>query len=90
VIVARRFRVRGRVQGVGYRMFVLDAATTEGLSGWVGNTPDGDVEGRVEGDREAVDRFARQLGRGPSRARVDRVEMEDDVPSGAGHRFEVK
>jgi acylphosphatase len=90
VIVARRFRVHGRVQGVGFRMFVLDAATAEGLGGWVGNTPDGAVEGRVEGDREAVDRFARQLARGPSLARVDRVEVEDDVPGGARRRFEVK
>jgi acylphosphatase len=90
VIIARRFRVRGRVQGVGFRMFVLDAATAEGLGGWVGNTADGDVEGRVEGDREAVDRFARQLARGPSRARVDRLDVEDDVPGGASRRFEVK
>ena len=90
MIVARRFRVLGRVQGVGFRVFVLDAAQSEGLIGWVRNTPEGDVEGVAEGDREAVERFATRLQRGPASARVDHVTMDDDVPGRLGRRFEIR
>lgn len=91
MIVARRFRVVGRVQGVGFRVFLLDAAGAEGLAGWVRNAPDGAVEGIVEGDRDAVDRFARKLSRGPSHARVDQVDLEEATPaSGSGGRFEIR
>jgi acylphosphatase len=90
VIVARRFRVAGRVQGVGFRVFVLDAAEAEGLRGWVRNTLDGDVEGVAEGEREALDRFVRSLQRGPASARVDHVAMDDDVPGRLGGRFEIR
>ena len=90
MIVARRFRIAGRVQGVGFRAFVLDAASAEGLGGWVANLPDGGVEGRVEGDREAVERFARKLARGPARARVDRLEFDEDIPGGLGRRFDIR
>ena len=90
MIVARRFRVTGRVQGVGFRAFVLDAASAEGLGGWVANLPDGDVEGCVEGDREAVERFGRKLTRGPARARVDRVDFDEDTPGGLGRRFDIR
>jgi acylphosphatase len=90
VIVARRFRVTGRVQGVGFRAFVLHAAEVDGLGGWVHNTPEGDVEGVVEGDREAVVRFERHLSRGPARARVDHVAMDEAVPGGLGRRFDIR
>ena len=90
MIVARRFRIAGRVQGVGFRAFVLDAAGAEGLGGWVANTPDGDVEGRVEGEREAVERFRARIARGPARARVDRVDFDEDIPGGFGRRFDIR
>lgn len=92
MIVARRFRVVGRVQGVGFRVFVLDAAGAEGLVGWVRNALDGAVEGVVEGDREAVDRFAGKLARGPAHARVDYVDFEEAAPASApsGRRFEIR
>lgn len=89
-IVARRFRVTGRVQGVGFRVFVLDAAEAEGVGGWVRNAPDGDVEGVAEGEREALDRFERTLRRGPASARVDHVAMEDVEPRRLGGRFEIR
>ena len=89
-IVARRFRVTGRVQGVGFRVFVLDAAEAEGVGGWVRNTPDGDVEGVAEGEREALDRFEKTLQRGPANARVDHLAMEDVEPSRLSGRFEIR
>jgi acylphosphatase len=89
MLVARRFRVTGRVQGVGYRYFAETAARAEGLSGWVQNQPDGSVEVVAEGDRESVDRFEAKLRRGPAGARVDGVQVDDDVPSGRAGEFVV-
>jgi acylphosphatase len=71
-------------------MFVLDAADAEGVGGWVRNTPDGDVEGIAEGEREALHRFEKTLQRGPANARVDHLVMEDVEPSRLGGRFEIK
>jgi acylphosphatase len=90
MLVARRFRVTGRVQGVGYRFFAEQAARAEGLSGWVQNQFDGSVEVVAEGDRESVTRFEAKLRRGPAHARVDRVDVDEDVPSGRSTGFRVR
>jgi acylphosphatase len=90
MLVARRFVVSGRVQGVGFRFFADEAARVEGLSGWVRNLPDGRVEARAEGDREAVERFGRRLARGPGGARVDRIETLEEVPDGRIRSFEIR
>ena len=89
MLVARRFLVSGRVQGVGFRFFTQEAAAVEGLSGWVRNLPGGAVEVLAEGDAEAVDRFALKLARGPALARVDKVETAEETPRGGGS-FTVK
>ena len=90
MLAARRFLVSGRVQGVGFRYFVQEAATVEGLSGWVRNLPGGAVEALAEGDAEALERFARKLWRGPSMARVDNVEAAAETPHGRGGAFTVR
>ena len=77
--VARRFVVSGRVTGVGFRYFTQDVARREGLNGFVRNLPDGRVEAVAEGDAESLDRFEIALRRGPSRARVEQVEI-DSLP----------
>jgi acylphosphatase len=77
--VARRFILSGRVQGVGFRYFTLDAARREGLNGFVTNRDDGSVEAVAEGEAESLERFERALRQGPSRSRVERV-MVDDLP----------
>jgi acylphosphatase len=89
MLVARRFRLMGRVQGVGFRYFAQSAAHAEGLSGWVQNQPDGSVEVVAEGDRESVVRFEAKLRRGPAGARVDEVRVDEDVPSGRAGEFVV-
>jgi acylphosphatase len=89
MLVARRFRVTGRVQGVGFRYFAQAAARMEGLSGWVQNQPDGSVEVVAEGDQESVLRFEAKLRRGPAGARVDEVRVDEDVPSGRSNGFVV-
>ena len=81
--VARRYVIRGRVQGVGFRYFIADAAAREGIAGWVRNLADGRVEIAAEGDAEAVDRFERAVRQGPSHARVDEIDVTENVPSGA-------
>jgi len=89
MLTARRYTVSGRVQGVGFRFFVVGAAEQEGLSGWVRNLPDGRVEVLAEGDREAIARFEGHVRRGPPAARVERVESSDEVPSGRHRGFWV-
>ena len=90
VLVARYFVVRGRVQNVGYRFFVEEAARREGLTGFVRNRPDGSVEVRAEGDREAVDRFEHKVRVGPPAARVDDVQIHEDVPTTRMDGFRVR
>ena len=90
MIVARRFLISGRVQGVGFRWFAHDAAVREGVAGWVRNLPDGRVEALVEGDAEAVTRVERALRSGPRGARVDNVYVESEMPSGAYRQFDIE
>ena len=78
--VARRFVISGRVQGVGFRYFTEEVAGREGVNGWVRNLPDGRVEVAADGDADAVERFERAIRHGPRGARVDQVDVFDDVP----------
>jgi len=89
VRLARRYLIRGRVQGVGFRYFLDAAALREGIHGWVRNLPDGGVEALAEGDADALERFERALRHGPPGARVDHVEVEGSVPSGRDTGFAV-
>ncbi len=68
--------VEGRVQGVGFRAFVLDWANSLGLKGWVRNRWDENVEVVAEGSREKLERFLTALQRGPSLAYVSEVKVE--------------
>jgi acylphosphatase len=89
VLTARRYLVKGRVQRVGFRLFVEDAARIEGLTGFVRNMHDGSVEIVAEGDAEAMTRFEYAVRRGPAGARVDDVETTDMPVSGQYRRFAV-
>ncbi len=90
MLVARRLRVRGRVQGVGFRYFVAEAARAEGVHGWVRNWPDGSVEALVEGDRDSVDRVERSIRRGPPLARVDDVTAGEEQATGRPTGFRIE
>ena len=89
MIVGRRYIVRGRVQRVGYRMFVEDAARREGLRGYVRNQHDGSVDILAEGDDESMLRFEQAIRRGPIAARIDEVDTTDVGPSRRYHTFSV-
>jgi acylphosphatase len=88
--IARRFRVSGRVQGVGFRYFAQDAARRDGINGYVVNHDDGTVEAVAEGDSEALERFERAVRRGPSRSRVEQVMVDDITPRLMDTGFEIR
>jgi len=87
---AKHYLVRGRVQGVGYRYFVLEAADRLGVTGFVRNLHTGDVEVYAESDDVKLNRFKRELERGPGMARVDELR-ENDVPAtGSYSSFQIR
>src|ERR1700751_2387099 len=76
-IHARRFLVRGRVQGVGFRWFVEREARLLGVAGWVRNNADGAVEVLAQGSREQLSALRDRLQQGPRAARVDNVDESE-------------
>ena len=75
--VARRFLVRGRVQGVGYRYFALRTATELGVRGYVRNLDDGTVEVYAIGPEEVLSEFSGRLYQGPRWADVRGVDEQE-------------
>ncbi len=71
---AKRLVISGRVQGVGYRDWLVAEATRLGVDGWVRNRPDGTVEALVYGDIPAVEELLRHCRRGPRTAAISRIE----------------
>lgn len=72
--------VSGRVQGVGFRYFVRQAADALGVAGWVRNLSDGRVEAVLLGEADLVQHVLDQIGRGPRGARVDEVVTRVALP----------
>lgn len=86
---ARLLRIEGRVQGVGYRDWMVREATRLGLHGWVRNRPDGSVQALVDGEEGALRTLLTACRRGPMMARVDRIEerLAGEAPAEPGfHR----
>ncbi|PYP84520.1 MAG: acylphosphatase [Candidatus Angelobacter sp. Gp1-AA117] len=71
---AKRYIVRGRVQGVGFRWFVDHEARQLGLAGWVRNNIDGTVEVLAMGNDQQLATLFSRLRQGPRAARVDDVQ----------------
>jgi acylphosphatase len=76
---AKHYLIRGRVQGVGYRYFALEAAERRGIRGYVRNLASGEVEVHAEAEEAALELFKQELERGPRMARVSAV-VESDLP----------
>jgi acylphosphatase len=89
MIQARSYRIRGRVQGVGYRYFAQQIALRLGVRGWVRNTPNGDVEAHGEAETGTLALFLAELERGPSFSRVSEVIEENATADGRYTSFEI-
>ena len=89
-IEARRFLVRGRVQGVGFRWFVEREAHILGVAGWVRNNADGAVEVFAQGTADQLSGLRSRLREGPRAARVDAVEEKEAPLSEAAKTFRIE
>ena len=78
---AKHLIITGRVQGVGFRMYMERVAQELGVTGWVRNRRDGSVEAMVAGAPEAVDKIIEWARRGPRNALVTGVEIKESVGS---------
>ncbi|MBZ9965143.1 acylphosphatase [Mesorhizobium sp. BR1-1-2] len=83
---AVRVQARGKVQGVGYRIWVRSQAASLGLAGWVRNEADGSVTAEIVGTGAAVSTMIERFWKGPPGASVSRVDVEDaasgNLPTG--------
>jgi acylphosphatase len=82
--------VRGRVQGVGFRIFVVRRARRLGLTGWVANEPNGRVRCVAEGPRTGLEELLSSLRAGPPGAWVDDVDASWRAATGGFEDFDVR
>jgi len=82
--------IRGRVQGVFFRYETQMVARRLGITGWVRNNYDGSVETVAEGAKEKLEEFVQWCHQGPSRARVDAVQVEWGNPTGEFKAFSIE
>ena len=88
--MARKFLIKGEVQGVGYRFFAQRAAARHQIVGYVRNCPDGSVEAWAEGPATNVEAFKQDLATGPQWAVVDQVEEINLEPTGRYSAFRIE
>lgn len=88
--VARKFLIRGEVQGVSYRFFAQRAAARHQVLGQVSNCPDGTVEVVAEGSASDVEEFKKDLVTGPQWCRVEQVEEINIEPTGLYSSFRIE
>lgn len=74
-----RLRIKGRVQGVGFRDWAMDAARARGLAGWIRNRSDGSVEMLVAGSDKAIQEMLGQLTIGPPLAQVTNIDIHKET-----------
>jgi acylphosphatase len=88
-MAARRFVVKGRVQGVGFRYFAVQAGRRAGVTGTVRNLPDGSVEAIAEGTLGNLAAFQLELAKGPAFSRVTSVDEQEIQPTNRYTDFTV-
>jgi acylphosphatase len=82
--------IEGTVQGVGFRAFVIGQAQSLGLTGWVRNTYNDQVEVIAEGPRPALDKLMDKLRTGPRMAYVSDVQQEWQPATGEFRSFDIR
>ncbi len=85
-----RLFISGRVQGVYFRGYTRDTARLNKLSGWVRNLRDGRVEAVFEGDADDVEKMIAWCYEGSPHARVDDIEILEEVFSGEFETFTIE
>ena len=88
--VARKFVIRGNVQGVGYRFFAQRAAARHQVIGYVKNCSDGTVEAFAQGSANDVEEFKKDLVTGPQWSAVEHVEEISLEPSNEYSSFRIE
>lgn len=90
--IAVEVTIEGRVQGVGFRAWVVDEASRHRLAGWVRNRIDGSVEARFVGETHTVEAMIEACRRGPHHAAVTRLARRDApvVAADAGGGFNLR
>ncbi len=88
--VARKFFIKGDVQGVGFRFFAQRAAARHQIVGYVKNLDDGRVEALAEGPARNVEAFKHELTTGPRFSSVDHIEEINLDPTGAYSSFRIE
>lgn len=86
---AVRVTVRGKVQRVGYRRYLLDSAQEEGVSGYARNVPDGSVAVFAQGEPRSLRSFLKKLRSPPRPAKVRNVEERSAKPSAKVRAFRL-
>ena len=90
MLVRAHVFVSGRVQGVFFRSETQDEALRHNITGWVRNLPDGRVEAIFEGEKDRVDSLIEFFRRGPTGARVTRVNLAWEVYTGEFKTFSIR
>ena len=85
----RAYRVRGRVQGVGFRWWTRNTASDLGLRGSVRNLADGSVAVEAAGNAAALDQLEAKLEHGPATAKVESVRHEEPGSNALPTGFEI-
>lgn len=90
IMLRVRVVISGFVQGVGFRYFLKEKADELGVTGWVRNTPEGDVEAIFEGEEAAVSQMVEAGREGPPPAQVRNVKVTKSKASGEFTQFTIR
>ena len=82
--------IHGRVQGVGFRYFVLNASRPHNVTGWTRNRINRTVEVVAEGKREDLENFLKELHQGPPASQVTKIDIEWLPTTGEFDNFQVR
>jgi acylphosphatase len=90
MLIARKFFIRGLVQGVGYRFFAQRSAARHQVRGYVRNLDDGSVEALAQGNEAAVEAFKHDLTAGPTYSSVHEIEELVIEPNRSFSAFRIE